>query len=181
MNEVLEYYKRANTFFPYPLYLEKTFISRISGSNGSHSPSNSVNSSSYTVIEDVPERLSSVQQASIPSNMSQSDVDKELDQLKYSFERIVNVYILEGSIQIPLTERHIKRLEAERQRKNLHPDVFKPAFEHIGVMLQQHHLKKFIRQTMTKPGGAAPTLISGEAAGPIVKRKGHLERNLSLQ
>ena len=92
-----------------------------------------------------------------PSNMEDAEFKKVLDTLKNHENQIYNTFLsveaphevnLNSKIKKPLMEHHIKA--------SLHPDIYNAAFDHILIMLQNDHFRKFMIIAKTQPVVKAP-------------------------
>jgi hypothetical protein len=83
---------------------------------------------------------------------SATATDQEIAQLtnkmKLATQSILETFISEqAKKEVNITARQRKAILAELESGNLHPEVWRPAFEHIANLLRSNSLTKFLRAT----------------------------------
>jgi hypothetical protein len=116
---VVEYHKLASPYFPQPLQVQSE--------------------------PKLPNDKPSIQ---YPNGLSQDEMNKVLDKLQTSAKHILETFVLEQSPkEINIMARQRKQLITEVKNGNLHPEVWKPSFEHISTLLKTNSLHKFLKAT----------------------------------
>jgi hypothetical protein len=116
---VVDYHKLASPYFPQPLPVQRE-----------------------------PKLPNDKPSISYPTGISQDEMGKILDKLKDATKRILETFVLEQSPkEINIMARQRKQLITELTNGNLHPEVWKPSFEHIATLLKTNSLQKFLKAT----------------------------------